>query len=119
MISLSTGSEGMEMSKSLLARADASFTCIKDTDADAVVVLRRIVVQDAIAGIRTFVLVTRCLCTLSLIFCSNERGVHAGLCGNLECGLLSGRRFIGKGGGQSDSDSLSKYRIIMAHQVGS
>ena len=107
MISSSTGYEGMEMSKSLLARADASFTCSWDTVADAVVVLSRIVVQDAIAGVGTCVLVTRCLCTLSLIFCSNERGVHIGLCGKVGRGLVSGRRFIGRGV-RSDSDSFWK-----------
>ena len=63
MISSSTGSEGMEMSKSFLARADASFTCSGDTDAGAVLVLRRFVEQDAIAGVGTCILVTRCLCT--------------------------------------------------------
>ena len=87
----------MGVSESLLARADASFTCSWDTDADAVAVLRRIVVQDAIAGVGTCVLVTRYLCTLSLIFCSNERGVHVGFCGEVGLGLVSGRCFIGRG----------------------
>ena len=40
MTLLLTGSEGMEMSESLLARADTSFTWSKDTSVDAVVVLR-------------------------------------------------------------------------------
>ena len=97
MISSPTGSEGMEMSKSLLARADASFTCSWDTVADAVVVLSRIVVQDAIAGVGTCVLVTRCFCTLSLIFSLNERGVHISFCGKVGCGLVSRRRFIDRG----------------------
>ena len=71
MISSLTGSEGMEMSESLLAKADATFTCSKDSDADADVVIRRFVVQAAIVGVGTCVLMTRFLCTLSLIFCSN------------------------------------------------
>ena len=85
------------MSKSILANADATFTFSKDADADAVVVLCRIVVQGAIAGVGTCVLLTRCLCTLSLIFCSNERVVHVGFCGKVGRGLVSGRRFIGRG----------------------
>ena len=97
MISLLTGSEGMEMSKYLLARADASFPCSGEIDADVAVVLRQIVVQDAIAGVGTCILVTRCLCTLSLIFCSNERGVHAGFCGKVGRGLVIRRSYIGRG----------------------
>ena len=92
-----TGSEEMEMSESLLARADASFTWNKDTGVDAVVVLRRIVVQDAMAGVGSCVLVTRFLCTLSLIFCSNERGMHVGFCGEVGCGLVTRWHCIGKG----------------------
>ena len=98
MTSSLTGTEGMEMSESLLARADASFTWSEDTGVDAVVVLRRIVEQDAIAGVSSCVLVTRFLCTLSLIFCSNEHGMHVGFCGKVGCGLVTGRSFIGNGG---------------------
>ena len=68
MTSLLTGSEGMDMSESLLDKADTTFTCSEDTDADAVVVLLRFFVQAAIVGVGTCVLMTRFLCTLSLIF---------------------------------------------------
>jgi hypothetical protein len=85
------------MSESLLARADASFTCSKDTDNVAVAVLRWVAVQDAITGACTCVLVTRFVCALSLIFCSNERGMHVGFCGKVGRDLVTGRRFIGKG----------------------
>ena len=98
MTSLLTGSEKIKMSESLLAKADESFTCSKDTDADAVVVLRRFVVQDAIVGVGTCVLMTRFLCTLSLILCSNEQGMHVGFGGEVGRGLVTGRRFIGRGG---------------------
>ena len=65
------------MSESFLARADATFTCSKDIDADADVVISRFVVKAAIVGVGTCVLITRLLCTLSLIFCSNEQGLAA------------------------------------------
>ena len=87
MTSSWTGSEGMDMSKSLLAKADATFTCNEDTDADDVVVLRRAVVQAAIVSVGTCVLMTRFLCTLSLIFCSNEHGIHVGFGGEVGRGL--------------------------------
>ena len=93
-----TGSEGMDMSNSLLARADATFTCSEDTDADAVVVLRRFVVQAAIVGVGACVLMTRFLCTLSLIFCSNEQGMHVGFGGEVGRGLATGWRINSKGG---------------------
>ena len=96
MTSLLTGSEGMDMSKSLLAKADVTFTCSKDTDADAVVVLRRFVVQAAIVGAGACVLMTRFLCTLSLIFCSNEQGMHVGFGGEVGRGLVTKRRINSK-----------------------
>ena len=98
MTSSLTGSEGMEMSESLSAESAAIFPYSEDTDADAVVVLRRFVVQDAIVGVGTCVLVTRIFCTLSLIFCSNEQGMHVGFCGKVGRGLVTGRRYIGRGG---------------------
>ena len=54
--------------------------------------------QDAIAGVGTCVLVTRSLCTLSLILCLNERGVHVGFFGKVGLGLVSRRHYIGKEG---------------------
>ena len=86
------------MSESLLAKADATFTCSKDTDADAVVVLCRFVVQAAIVGVGTCVLMTRFLCTLSLIFFSNEQGMHVGFGGKVGRGLVTGWRINSKGG---------------------
>ena len=71
------------MSESLLAKADATFTCSEDNYADAVVVVRRFFVQAAIAGVGTCVLMTRFLCTVSLIFCSNEQGIHIGFGGKV------------------------------------
>ena len=98
MTSSLTGSEGMDISESLLAKADATFTCSKDTDADAVLVLRRFVLQAAIVGVGTCVLMTRFLCTLSLIFCSNEQGMHVGFGGEVGRGLVTERRINSKGG---------------------
>ena len=71
------------MFESLLAKADATFTCSEDTDADAVVVLPRFVVQTAIVGVSACVLMTKFLCTLSLIFCSNEQAMHVGFGGEV------------------------------------
>ena len=85
------------MAESLLAKADATFTCSKDSDADADVVICRFVVQAAIVGVRTCVLMTRCLCTLSLIFCSNEQGMHVGFGGEVGHFLVTKRRMNGKG----------------------
>ena len=98
MTSLWAGSEGMCMSASLLARADATFTCSKDSDADADVVIFRFVMQAAIVGVGTCVLMTRFLCTLSLIFCSNEQGMHVGIGGEVGRGLVTERRINSKGG---------------------
>ena len=72
-----------------MAKADATFTCSKDSDADADVVIRRFVVQAAIVGVGTCVLMTRFLCTLSLIFCSNEHGVHVGFGDKVGRGLVT------------------------------
>ena len=98
MTLLLTGFEGMDMSNSILAKADVNFTCSKDTDADAVVVLCRFVVQAAIVGVSTFVLMTRFLCTLSLIFCSNKQVIHVGFGGKVGRGLGTERRMNSKGG---------------------
>ena len=92
------GSKGMDMSKSLMAKADVTFTCSKDTDADAVVVLRWFGVQAVIVGVGTCVLMTRFLCTLSLIFCSNEQGINVGFGGNVGRGLVTRRRINSKRG---------------------
>ena len=89
MTSSLAGSEGMDVSESLLAKADATFTCSEDTDADADVAIRRFVVQAAIVGIDTCVLMTRFLYTLSLIFCSNEQGIHVVW---QQCGVWPGNR---------------------------
>ena len=86
------------MSESLLAKADATFTSRKDTDADAIVVLCRFVVQAVIVGVGTCVLMTRFLCTLSLIFCSNEQGIHVGFGSEVGCGLVTGGRINSKRG---------------------
>ena len=86
------------MSESLLAKVDATFTCIEDSDADADVVIRRFVVQAAIVGVGTCVLMTRFLCTLSLIFCSNEQGMHVGFGGEVGRGLVTERRMNSKRG---------------------
>ena len=93
-----TGSEGMDRSKSLLAKADATFTFSKDTDADAVVMLCRFIVRAAIAGVGTCVLMTRFLFTLSLIFWWNEQVVHVGFGGKVGRGLVTVRRINSKGG---------------------
>ena len=89
MTSSSTSSEGMDRPKSFLAKADAAFTCSEDTDADSVKVLPWFVVQAAIVGVGTCVLMTRFLCTLSLIFCSNKHGVHVGFGGEVGRGLVT------------------------------
>ena len=86
------------MSESLLARADATFTCGEDIDADADVVILRFVVQASIIGVGTCVLMTRFLCTLSLIFCSNEQGMHVGFGGEVGRGLVTERCMNGKWG---------------------
>ena len=86
------------MSESLLAKADVTFTCSEDSDADADVVIRRFVVQAAIVGVGTCVRMTRFLCTLSLIFCSNEQGMHVGFGGKARRGLVTKRRNNSKGG---------------------
>ena len=83
----STSSEGMDRSKSILAKADATFTFSKD--ADAVVVLHLIAKQSVIVDVGTLSLMTRFLCTLSLIFCSNKHCVHVGFGGEFGRGLVT------------------------------
>ena len=58
MTSSWAGSGGMDMAESLLAKADVTFTCSKDSDADADVVIRRFVVQADIVGVGTCVRMT-------------------------------------------------------------
>ena len=98
MTSLLTCSDGMDMSKSLLAKADVISTCSTDSDADSVAVLRRFVAQAAIVGVGTWALRNRFLCTLSLIFCSNEHGMHVGFGGNVGRGLETGQGINSSGG---------------------
>ena len=86
------------MSESFLTKADATFTCSKDSDADADVVIRRFVVQAAIVGVGTCVLMTRFLCNLSRIFCLNEQGMHVSFGWEVGCGLVTERHMNGKGG---------------------
>ena len=116
MTSSLTGSKGMDMSKSILAKADATFNFSKDADADAVVVLCWFVVQASIVGGGTCVLMTRFLCTLSLIFCSNEQVVHVNFGGKVGRGLVTKRRINSKGV-QSDRDGYKNKTV--AHQIGS
>ena len=85
------------MAESLLAKTDATFTCRKNSDSDSDVVIHRFVVQAAIVGVGTCVLMTRFLCTLSLIFCSNEQGMHVGFGGEVGHGLVTERRINSKG----------------------
>ena len=87
MTSSSTSSNGMDRFRSVLASADATFTFSKG--ADAFVVLRLIAKQAVIVGVGTWFLTTRFLCTLSLIFCSNERVVHVGFGGEFGHGLVT------------------------------
>jgi len=89
------------MYESLLAKADATFTSSKDSDADADVVIRRFVLQAVIVGVGTCVLMTSFLCTLSLIFFSNEQGMHVGFGGKVGCGLVTKWR-VNRKGLQSD-----------------
>ena len=98
MTSSCTGSEGMDVSEFLLARADATFTFSKDSDADADVVICRFVVQASIVWVGTCVLMTRFLCTLSTIFCSNEQGMHVGFGGKVGRSLVTKWRFNRKRG---------------------
>ena len=96
MTSSSTSSEGMERSKSILVKADATFIFSKD--ADAVVVLHLIAKQSVIVDVGTLSLMTRFLCTLSLIFCSNEHCVHVGFGGKFGRGLVTSKVSIANKG---------------------
>ena len=87
MTSSLTSSKGMDMSKSLLAKADATFTFSKD--AAAVVVLHLIAKKSVTVDVDTLFLMTKFLCTLSLIFCSNKHGIHAGFGGEFGRGLVT------------------------------
>ena len=116
MTSSWAGSERMDTSESLLARADATFTFRKDIDADTDVVIRRFIVEAAIVGVGTCVLVTRFVCTLSLIFCLNEQGMHVGFGGEVGRGLLTGRRI------NSKRDAIRQQWVqknTVVHQIGS
>ena len=77
----------MDRFKSVLASADATFTLSKG--AGAVVVLHLIAKQAVIVDSGTWFLMTRFLCTLSLIFCSNEQVVHVGFGGEFGHGLVT------------------------------
>ena len=79
MTSSSTSSKGRDRCKSVVASAEATLTF--SVDAGAVVALRLISGQSVVVDVGTWFLVTRFLCTLSLIFCSNEQVVHVGFGG--------------------------------------
>ena len=86
MASSSTSSKGMDRFISDLASAKATLTFNKG--AVAVVVLHLIPEQAVILDVGTWLLMTRFLCTLSLIFWSNEWVVHVGLCCKYGQGLV-------------------------------
>ena len=102
MTSSSTSSEGMDRSKSILAKADATLTFRED--ADAVVVPHFLAKQSVVVNIGALFLMKSFLCTLSLIFCSNEHDVHVGFGGKFGHGL----HINSKQGERSDSDRYKK-----------
>ena len=110
--SSSTGSEGMNGSKTVLAKADATFTFCKD--ADAVVVLHLLSKHYVIVNVGTLFLMTRFLCILSLIFCSNEHGVHVGFGGKFGHGLVTKQCINSKQGVRSDGDRYNKPQLFVS-----
>ena len=78
MTSLSTSSEGKDRPKSVLDSADATLTLSEG--AGVVKVLRWVDGKAAVLDVGGCFLMTRSLCTLSIIFCSNEQ-IYAGFGG--------------------------------------
>ena len=102
MTSLSTSSKGRDRPKSVMASADATLTLSEG--AGVVNVQRWVDGQAAALGVGGCVLRNRSLCTLSVIFCSNEQ-IYAGFGGKVrqlvpkQC--INGRK---KDGVQSDGN---------------
>ena len=103
MTSSSTSSEGRDRPKSVLASADATLTLSEG--AGVVIVLLWVTGQAAVVGVGGCFLMTRSLCTLSIIFCSNEQ-IYAGFGGKV--GKLADKQCIDgriKGGGSNQTAS--------------
>ena len=99
----------MDRFRSVLASADAIFNFSKD--ADAVVVLHLITKQSVIVDVGTRFLMTRFLCTLSLIFCSNEQVVDVGFGGEFGHRLVTKRRINSRQGVRSDSGGYKRSQL--------
>jgi hypothetical protein len=80
MTSSSTSSKGRDRPKSVLASADATLTLSEG--AGVVIVVHWVVGQADIVDFSGCFLMTRSLCTLSIIFCSNEQ-IYAGFGGKI------------------------------------
>ena len=80
MTSFSTSSEGKDKPKSVLASADATLTLSEG--AGVVNVLRWVDGQVSVLGVGGCFLRTRSLCTVSIIFCSNEQ-IYTGFGGKV------------------------------------